>query len=509
MGILNVTPDSFSDGGQHHAVDDAIAHAKRMVDEGALIIDVGGESTRPGAEEVSVEEELDRTVEVVRALAAQDICVSIDTRKPEVARACVEAGASVINDVTGFTDPAMVEVAANCDAGLIVMHWDKGGVGAPASDAVCRGGVEAPPFAATRAEGASHPSSQPMQPTSASASTLKGGVQYPCRTRGSGDRGIDPSRENSSEGRGFDPSSAQPMHLAVTDATAFQGDIVAHVCDCLRSQASMLEAAGVARDRIAIDPGPGFGKTGKQSLELMRNLQELVHLGYPVVAAPSRKRYVGEAYGIENAADRDEASATEALMACELGASVVRMHNVATTAAMLEHLRPYCVLALGANVALVGTDEEIQESLIAQLNQAIADLCLLPDSQLIDVSSFYESEPAYVEDQEKFVNAVVLLRTSLAPRDMLRYIHAIEDRLGRVRTLRNGPRTCDIDILDYQLYVSNDEELTLPHPRILERDFVVKPLLEILPGHVLSDGTLVTSDHVSLGWAKQITREKL
>ena len=474
MGILNVTPDSFSDGGQHHAVDDAIAHAKRMVDEGALIIDVGGESTRPGAEAVSTEVEIARTVEVVRALAAEDICVSIDTRKPEVARACVEAGASIINDVTGFTDPAMVEVAANCDAGLIVMHWDREGVQSPSRTRGsegrgfdpfptegCEGGVDTPVSAATHSTGVSH------------------------------------------------PSSAQPMHLAVTDDTAFQGDIVAHVSDCLRKQAALLETAGVARDRIAIDPGPGFGKTGKQSLELMRNLQELVHLGYPVVAAPSRKRYVGEAYGIENAADRDEASATEVLMACELGASVVRMHNVATTAAMLEHLRPYCVLALGANVALVGTDEEIQEALIAQLNQAIADLCLLPDSQLIDVSSFYESEPAYVEDQEKFVNAVVLLRTSLAPRDMLRYIHAIEDRLGRVRTLRNGPRTCDIDILDYQLYVSNDEELTLPHPRILERDFVVKPLLEILPGHVLSDGTLVTPDQVSLGWAKQITREKL
>ena len=229
-----------------------------------------------------------------------------------------------------------------------------------------------------------------------------------------------------------------------------------------------------------------------------------MHLGYPHLAAPSRKRYVGEAYGIENAADRDEASATEALMACELGASVVRMHNVAATAAMLEHLRPYCVLALGANVALVGTDDEVQEALIAQLNQAIAGLCTLPDSQLIDASSFYESEPAYVEDQAKFVNAVALLRTSLAPRDVLRAIHAIEDSLGRTRTLRNGPRTCDIDILDYQLYVSNDDELTLPHPRILERDFVVKPLLEILPKHVLSDGTLVTSDHVTLGWAHKI-----
>ena len=180
------------------------------------------------------------------------------------------------------------------------------------------------------------------------------------------------------------------------------------------------------------------------------------------------------------------------------------MHNVAVTARMLEHLRPYCILALGANVALVGTDDEVQESLIAQLNQAIADLCLLPDSQLIDVSSFYESEAAYVEDQAAFVNAVVLMRTSLAPRDMLRYIHVIEDKLGRVRTLRNGPRTCDIDIVDYQLYVSNDEELTLPHPRILERDFVVKPLLEILPKHVLSDGVLVTDDQVSLGWARKL-----
>ena len=451
MGILNVTPDSFSDGGRFYGdgasassvvssgdgaevrqdaprvnVEAALAAARQMVDDGALIIDVGGESTRPGAQAVSLEEELARTVDVVRALAAEEICVSIDTRHAEVARACVEAGASIINDVTGFSDTAMVDVATNCDAGLIVMHWP-----------------------ATGGEG---PGSQQ-----------------------------------------FDAAK-----LAEYD------DVVADVRDYLRDQAAALEAAGIAADRIALDPGPGFSKTNQQSLELMRNLQEFVHLGYPVVAAPSRKRYVGEAYGIENAADRDEASATEALMACELGASVVRMHNVALTAAMLEHLRPYCVLALGANVALVGSNDEVQESLVAQLNQAIADLCTLPDSQLVDVSSFYESEPAYVEDQAKFVNAVAVMRTALAPRDVLRAIHVIEDRLGRVRTLRNGPRTCDIDILDYQLYVSSDEELTLPHPRILERDFVVKPLLEILPKHVLADGTPVTADNVTVGLATRL-----
>ena len=207
MGILNVTPDSFSDGGQHNAIEDALAYAKRMADEGALIIDVGGESTRPGAAEVSSEEELARTVEVVRALAAEEICVSIDTRKPQVARACVEAGASIINDVSGFRDPAMVGVAASCDAGLVVMHMQ----GEPG--------------------------------------TMQDNPTY--------------------------------------------NDVVAEVRDYLRDQASMLQKAGVAAERIAIDPGPDFGKTPQQTLELMRNLQELVHLGYPVVAAPSRKRYVG------------------------------------------------------------------------------------------------------------------------------------------------------------------------------------------------------------------------
>ena len=122
MGILNVTPDSFSDGGEHNTHDAAIAHAKSMIEQGAKVIDVGGESTRPGSAEVSVAEELSRTVEVVRELAQAGICVSIDTRHAEVARACVEAGAAIINDVSGFRDPAMVEVARSCDAGLVVMH---------------------------------------------------------------------------------------------------------------------------------------------------------------------------------------------------------------------------------------------------------------------------------------------------------------------------------------------------------------------------------------------------
>lgn len=417
MGILNLTPDSFSDGGSYASKEDAIARALQMVEEGALIIDVGGESTRPGAAPVTVEEECDRVLEVVRALAEKDICVSIDTRHAEVARAAVEAGASIINDVTGFRDPAMVEVATSCDAGLVVMHMG-----------------------------------------------------------------------------GEDPRTMQ-------DAPHYE-DVVAEVRTYLKDRADLLIEKGVDRSRICLDPGPGFGKTAKQTIELMRNFHELNRLGFPTMVAVSRKSYIGEAYHIDDPKQRDDASAAEALMAVELGASIIRTHNVALTAAALaENLRPYALIGMGCNVALVADEGEEREGKIAMLNKAIGDMCMLPDTQIIDISSYYESEPAYFEDQDLFVNAVVLLRTGLPPQELLGYLQAIENSLGRVRTQKNGPRTCDLDILDYQGYVSDLEVLTLPHPLLLERDFVVKPLLEILPQHELANGKAVTDAGVKYGKA--------
>ena len=153
---------------------------------------------------------------------------------------------------------------------------------------------------------------------------------------------------------------------------------------------------------------------------------------------------------------------------------------------------------------LVAEPGEEREGKIALLNQAVTELCALPDSQIVDISSFYESEPAYYLDQDVFVNSVVLLRTGLAPKELLGYLHAIENSLGRVRERENGPRTCDIDIIDYQLYVTDNDLLTLPHPRALERDFVVQPLLELLPGHVLADGSPVTRDRVAVGKATRL-----
>ena len=129
MGILNVTPDSFSDGGENFDHDAAIARGLALLDEGADIIDVGGESTRPGHTPVSSKEEAERVVPVVRALVDAGAIVSIDTRHADVARMCVRLGASIVNDVTGFADPEMVQVAADTDCGCVVVHWNQGGLG--------------------------------------------------------------------------------------------------------------------------------------------------------------------------------------------------------------------------------------------------------------------------------------------------------------------------------------------------------------------------------------------
>ncbi len=407
MGILNVTPDSFSDGGDYNSFDVAVEHAQSMVDQGAAIIDVGGESTRPGSDEVEPEREWQRISDVICELVKRDICVSVDTRHVEVARRAIAAGVSIINDVSGFRDAAMVELVCAHDVGCVVVHM-----------------------------------------------------------------------------------AGEPKTMQ--DDPVYR-DVVCEVRNYLKDRCAELEAAGIAHDRLCIDPGPGFGKNPEQTIELMRNLHLFVRLGYPVMAAPSRKSYIGYLYHMDNPKDRDIASAKEALLACELGASVVRTHNVEQTVKALADLRPYVLLGLGSNMALPDAEGNDDRAKISQINAAINRICLLPDSQIIDIAGFYGSKPAYYTEQDDFVNTVVLLRSGLPPRELLEYLHVIEDSLGRVREKENGPRTIDIDILDYQLYDFSTDYLTLPHPRVAERDFVVKPLLELLPRHVLANGVAVDS----------------
>ncbi|NNC92648.1 MAG: dihydropteroate synthase [Acidimicrobiia bacterium] len=246
MGVLNVTPDSFSDGGRYPSLDAAIAHGVRLRSEGADIVDVGGESTRPGADPVPVGDELARVIPVVGALASEGIAVSIDTAKPEVAEAAVAAGAIVVNDVTGLRNPAMLAAVAASESGVVIMHMQ----GEPR--------------------------------------TMQDDPQY--------------------------------------------GDVVIDVRDFLVERARAAEAAGVAADRIAIDPGIGFGKTFDHNLALLRNLQVLVETGYPVLLGASRKAFLGQILGGKvPAAERDPATGATVALAIEQRVAVVRVHNVAMT----------------------------------------------------------------------------------------------------------------------------------------------------------------------------------
>ncbi|MDR1713743.1 MAG: dihydropteroate synthase [Coriobacteriales bacterium] len=253
MGIVNVTPDSFSDGGEHSSPDTACAFARQLVAEGAGIIDVGGESTRPGAGELAAPEELRRVLPVVRQLAAEGLCVSIDSRHPPVVEACLEAGAAIINDVSGFREPAMCQLAAGSDAGVVIMHMQ------------------------------GEPGSMQQNP------------QY--------------------------------------------GDVVREVAAYLLEKASMLVDIGVAAERICIDPGPGFGKTFEHNRQLLRGTRVLANLGYPLMAAWSRKGFIGQLSGVEQPAQRMAGSAAAAVYAASQGARILRVHDVAPTAQALRILQ--------------------------------------------------------------------------------------------------------------------------------------------------------------------------
>jgi dihydropteroate synthase len=210
MGILNVTPDSFADGGRHFAFEDAIKRAKEMISEGVDLIDVGGESTRPGAERISVEEELDRVIPVIVELQPLGVPLSVDTMRAEVAQAAIGAGASVVNDVSGgLADKEMAKlIAKNSTVQYVAMHW-----------------------------------------------------------------------------RG---------HSRDMQALAQYKDVVREVRDELEARVQALLQAGIDPERIILDPGIGFAKTSEHNWELLRNVDRLQLLGYPLLIGASRKRFLGE-----------------------------------------------------------------------------------------------------------------------------------------------------------------------------------------------------------------------
>lgn len=250
MGILNATPDSFSDGGKFRSPKDAIAQAERMLSDGVDLIDIGGESTRPGAEPVGLQEELDRVLPVIEALKDCGVPLSVDTYKSETMRQALNAGVDCVNDIWALRQIGAVDaVLESQNCGIVLMHMQR------------------------------------------------------------------------------DPLTMQfnPEYI----------NVIAEVKQFLKDRADLLISSGVANDRIAIDPGFGFGKSLEHNLNMLTNFAEFSSLGFPVLAGISRKSMIGKITG-KDTNDRVAPSIAAAIMAADRGASIVRVHDVAETVDALK-----------------------------------------------------------------------------------------------------------------------------------------------------------------------------
>jgi dihydropteroate synthase len=404
MGILNVTPDSFSDGGRHSELAAAVARARAMVADGAAIVDVGGESTRPGHVPVPEDEELRRVVPALEALGAElDTPISIDTSKAAVAREAARLGACVINDVWGLQrDPGMADAVAETGSAVVIMH---------------------------------------------------------------------------------NRDEADPTIDILDDVERF-----------FERSLNLAAGAGVPFGRILLDPGIGFGKTRQQNHACIWNLDRFRRLGAPILVGLSRKSFIGGIIDAE--VDRrlpgTLAADTIALMR---GASVLRVHDVVENRAALAVFmalqgaaaplpaeesgndgRARVVLALGGNVGDKANS----------LRRALRAIAGEPGIELTAVSRFYRTPPWGKTDQDWFLNACALGRTTLKPEALLERVKRLEVELGRAPTERWGPRVIDIDLIAYGDLALKTERLTLPHPELFNRAFVLVPLAEIAPGFVVA-----------------------
>lgn len=243
MGILNVTPDSFSDGGEHFGAGDAVSHARRMIEEGADIVDIGGESTRPGSKPVTALEEIERVIPVIKAIRDEsDVPISVDTYKSEVARAALAAGADIVNDITALNgDEFMAKVIAEADAAVILMHMK----GTP----------------------------ETMQ--------------------------ADPDYD----------------------------DVISDIIEYLTASIDKARSAGIAFDKIIIDPGIGFGKTVEHNLTILSNIGRFKELDMPVLIGSSRKSFIGSITG-KDVNKRQFGTAASVTAAILNGADIIRVHDV-------------------------------------------------------------------------------------------------------------------------------------------------------------------------------------
>ena len=428
MGVVNVTPDSFSDGGEWFGADAAIQHGLELVAQGADIVDVGGESTRPGAQRIEAAEELRRVGPVIEGLVEAGVHVSVDTMRAQVAEFALQAGARLVNDVSGgLADPDMARLVAQSGARYVLVHW-----------------------------------------------------------------------------RG---------HSSDMYARAIYHDVVAEVRDELARRVDEVVKAGVTPEQIVLDPGLGFGKRLEHNWPLLTHLRELAVLNgrtFPVLVGASRKRFIGRLLAGPDGTPRpfaasDDATVAMTALAAASGAWCVRVHQVPANADAVRVAAAWTAAAgtgpagTGpAGTGPAGTAAAVRTAVLAiganlgdrlaTLRQAVAEIAKLPGTTVLRTSPVYETAPVGGPAQPDYLNAVLIVETALASRELLAKLNAIEADAGRVREVRFGPRTLDIDIISYSGETSDDPVLTLPHPRAHERAFVLAPWHDIDPAATLPAG---------------------
>jgi dihydropteroate synthase len=391
MGILNITPDSFSDGGEYNTLTAAMEHTRKMIEAGADIIDVGGESTRPGFVPVSAKEEIKRVVPIIRAIRSNfDIPVSLDTTKGEVARAGIDAGADMINDVCGLKgDDEMPGVIARSGLPVCICH-----------------------------------------------------------------------------------------NVPHDDDKSYMSEFIAD----LRDMIAFASENGIDGSRIIIDPGIGFAKSLEQNLEIISKLDMLKELDKPVLVGLSRKSFIGNILeaDVDNRLAGTLASDAWAVLH---GAGFLRVHDVkehvdmvrvlsAIMSAGTAAIRKYRVyIAYGSNM---GNRQGYIDKAIRLLN---AD----PQIKIISRSSTIETAPYGGVIQSDFLNGVICIDTTYGPEELLTKTQSVERECDRVRSEHWGPRTLDLDILFYDDKIIDTDRLTVPHPDMHNREFVLRPLCEIAP----------------------------
>lgn len=388
MGVINATDDSFSGDGLHGDTDAAVRQGLRMAEDGADLLDIGAESTRPGFRPVSEAEELARVVPVIARLAREtEIPLSIDSTKAAVVRAALQAGATLVNDVNGLRgDPDLARAAAEARAAVVMMHNQRN----------------------------------------------------------------------------------RPFH-----------DVIGDVREGLLAGCHVAEDAGIPTERLIMDPGFGFGWRPEQSIEILRRLGELRDLARPLLIGTSRKSAIGAVLDLP-VEERLEGTAATVAIAIANGADIVRVHDVPQmsrvarmTDAIVRGWTPppqaAVVLGLGSNIG----------DRLAHLHRGLE--LLGPDVTVEAASALYESAPWGVTDQPAFLNAAVRVATALSPLDLLRKCKAVEAAVGREPGARWGPRVLDIDILLYNDLYQEDTTLMIPHPRIAQRSFALRPLADLDP----------------------------